>query len=109
MLNYRNFHPAIKINAIVPGSIYSDLRRAKVLGNIYQDINDVKYRWVAYDNWTYEYTFDGIIIIIINQCTNRFIRNDTAMGVARFNHCFSQLLLWSTLSQLWKKTTLTLP
>ena len=72
MLNIGIFHPAIKINATVPGSIYSDLRRAKVLGNIYKDKNDVKYRWVAYDNWTYEYSFDGIviIIIIIKQCTD---------------------------------------
>ncbi|CAG2112721.1 unnamed protein product [Medioppia subpectinata] len=48
----------IKVGAKVPGSIYSDLRRAQVLKqDLLYEKNDVNYRWVAYDNWTYERTF----------------------------------------------------
>ncbi len=49
------------MKATVPGSIYSDLRRDGVLKeDIYYEYNDVNYRWVSYDNWTYERTFEGI-------------------------------------------------
>lgn len=48
------FNTAIHIEAEVPGSIYSDLRRNKILNqHPYYEKNDVNYRWVAYDNWTY--------------------------------------------------------
>ncbi|CAG2116035.1 unnamed protein product, partial [Medioppia subpectinata] len=53
-----SFNKSIKVGAKVPGSIYSDLRRAQVLKqDLLYEKNDVKYRWVAYDNWTYERTF----------------------------------------------------
>ena len=61
----RNFYSinvwkAIKTGAVVPGSIYSDLRRVGILKDLYQGKNDINYRWVAYDNWTYERTFNGM-------------------------------------------------
>jgi beta-mannosidase len=50
------------VKAKVPGSIYSDLRRDGVLKqDIYYEYNDINYRWVSFDNWTYERIFDGII------------------------------------------------
>ena len=50
----------IKVKALVPGSIYSDLEREGVLKeNIYKEYNDINYRWVSYDNWTYEREFEG--------------------------------------------------
>src|SRR5882724_5276249 len=45
---------AIKTKAKVPGSIYSDLRREGILKDLYVGKNDVNYRWVSYDNLTYE-------------------------------------------------------
>ena len=52
---------AIKIKARVPGTIYSDLRRENVLKeDLNYGENDVNYRWVSYDNWTFERTFNGI-------------------------------------------------
>ena len=51
----------IKVSAKVPGSIYSDLSRAKVLKDyLYHGYNDVNYRWVSYDNWTFVKQFHGM-------------------------------------------------
>ncbi|KAH9491152.1 hypothetical protein DERF_015884 [Dermatophagoides farinae] len=44
--------------AKVPGTIYSDLVNAGILDELYNDFNDVKYRWVSYANWTYVKSFD---------------------------------------------------
>ncbi|XP_054165442.1 beta-mannosidase-like [Oppia nitens] len=53
-----NQNKSVKIGAKVPGSIYTDLRTAKIIPeNLYFTDNDVKLRWVSYDNWTYERTF----------------------------------------------------
>lgn len=50
----------INVAATVPGGIYTDLQNAGVLTeDIFYRFNDVEYRWVARDNWTYLTTFDG--------------------------------------------------
>lgn len=53
-----NSNNSIIIPAQVPGGIYSDLRRSNVLK---QDIlvgkNDIAYRWVGNENWTYTTAF----------------------------------------------------
>lgn len=52
----------------MPGSIYTDLRTAGVLnkGHIFDNYNDLEYRWVAYDNWTFTREFDGEFTLIIS-------------------------------------------
>ncbi|CAG2176241.1 unnamed protein product, partial [Oppiella nova] len=58
-------------DATVPGSIYSDLRREQVLKqDLFFENNDVNYRWVAYDNWTYERTFNVDANIISKKYVN---------------------------------------
>jgi beta-mannosidase len=53
---------AILVKAKVAGSIYSDLRTNNVLKqDLYYGYNDVNYRWVSYDNWTYERNFEGLV------------------------------------------------
>lgn len=43
----------------MPGSIYTDLRRANILTEgFYRNDNDRAYRWVSYLDWTYTKTFD---------------------------------------------------
>lgn len=50
--------------AKVPGGIYSDLRAAGILPeDPLHSQNDVKYRWVSKEDWIFERTFEGIIII----------------------------------------------
>jgi hypothetical protein len=48
-------------DAQVPGGIFSDLKKANILKEdfFFRD-NDIKYRWVSWDNWTYHTTFKGI-------------------------------------------------
>ena len=55
---------AIKVAANVPGNIYTDLFKSGVLkADPYYGKNDINYRWVSYDNWTYEKTFNGKFFI----------------------------------------------
>jgi beta-mannosidase len=59
------------VKARVPGSIYSDLLRDSVLKeDLYYENNDINYRWVSYDNWTFERTFEGFVNLIKIQKTN---------------------------------------
>lgn len=44
--------------ANVPGGIYSDLMNGKFIDDVFYKHNDIKYRWVAYHSWTYNYTFN---------------------------------------------------
>ena len=67
---YYNFIVGIsKIVGHVPGSIYTDLMYNKIIGEPYYRFNDVAYRWVAKDNWTYTSYFlsksDLILYIFI--------------------------------------------
>ena len=51
---------AIKVSSKVPGSIYTDLKRNGTLKqDFYFGSNDINYRWVANDNWTFVKTFHG--------------------------------------------------
>ncbi|XP_071452047.1 beta-mannosidase [Hetaerina americana] len=53
-----NSNKSISVSAKVPGGIYSDLISAHILGeDVYYKSNDEDYRWVAYDNWTYQRNF----------------------------------------------------
>ncbi|KAJ9591466.1 hypothetical protein L9F63_002072 [Diploptera punctata] len=45
--------------ATVPGGIYTDLSVAGILTqDIYYRFNDIEYRWVSKENWTYSRTFE---------------------------------------------------
>jgi beta-mannosidase len=51
---------ALTGNAKVPGGIFTDLKNANVLKeHFFFRYNDVQYRWVSWDNWTYHTTFKG--------------------------------------------------
>jgi beta-mannosidase len=51
---------AVSGNAQVPGGIFSDLKKANILKeDFFFRYNDVQYRWVSWDNWTYHTTFKG--------------------------------------------------
>ncbi|XP_077564268.1 beta-mannosidase-like [Haemaphysalis longicornis] len=44
---------AIRVPCIVPGGIYTDLKRAGVIEEPYWGFNDMNYEWVAHENWTF--------------------------------------------------------
>lgn len=45
----------VRLDARVPGGIYSDLNLAQ---DLFYRQNDMVNRWVGYENWTYETTFE---------------------------------------------------
>jgi len=53
-------YAAVSGEAQVPGGIFSDLKKANILKeDFFFRYNDVQYRWVSWDNWTYYTTFKG--------------------------------------------------
>ncbi|KAJ9591465.1 hypothetical protein L9F63_002071 [Diploptera punctata] len=55
----RNENGTYKVAATVPGGIYTDLSVAGILTqDIYYRFNDIEYRWVSKENWTYSRTFE---------------------------------------------------
>ena len=70
--------------ATVPGGIYSDLERNGILSNPLQSNNDVNYRWVSLDGWTYEKTFDGKVAESLREKVFSFLFNFIC-GIIRFS------------------------
>ncbi|KAK6639866.1 hypothetical protein RUM43_008141 [Polyplax serrata] len=54
-----NGNKSIEVEAKVPGGIYTDLQSAGLLtqGDIFYRFNDINYRWVSKENWTYQTKF----------------------------------------------------
>ncbi|KAK8727944.1 hypothetical protein OTU49_009522 [Cherax quadricarinatus] len=52
---------SVTVSGTVPGGVYSDLLLADVLtgGDLYYRYNDLDYRWVAEENWTYSTLVQG--------------------------------------------------
>ncbi|XP_049271905.1 beta-mannosidase-like [Rhipicephalus sanguineus] len=48
---------AIKVRAIVPGGIYTDLMRSGIISEPYYGFNDVNYEWIALEDWTFYRSF----------------------------------------------------
>ena len=54
-----NGNGTYKASATVPGGIYTDLTAAGILKeDIYYRFNDLAYRWVSMEDWTYNKTFE---------------------------------------------------
>ncbi|GFU32736.1 beta-mannosidase [Nephila pilipes] len=48
---------SVVVTSKVPGSIYSDLRNHNIIQDPYFGKNDLLYRWVAHDSWTFTKKF----------------------------------------------------
>ncbi|XP_064471822.1 beta-mannosidase-like [Ornithodoros turicata] len=48
----------LNISAQVPGGIYTDLHRNHIIGEPYYGFNDIVYRYVSNENWTFSREFD---------------------------------------------------
>ncbi|KAK7070125.1 hypothetical protein SK128_023979 [Halocaridina rubra] len=85
-LTYRSTHPkppkpipsnwslynsdnSIQTSGSVPGGVYSDLLANGILdtGDLYYRFNDIDYRWVARDNWTYSTTFTAHADVVTHE------------------------------------------
>ncbi|KAJ6252035.1 beta-mannosidase [Anaeramoeba flamelloides] len=52
-----NVNRSFSLDAKVPGSVQTSLESEAIIGNIYYRFNDVNYRWISYDTWSYKTTF----------------------------------------------------
>ncbi|BES93568.1 beta-mannosidase [Nesidiocoris tenuis] len=77
-----NSNRSISINATVPGGIYSDLINAGIIKDyIFYGKNDMNYRWVGYENWTYSRTFKLSENDLIREARLVFHGLDTISGI----------------------------
>ena len=56
----QNANKSISVPGEVPGNVHTALYRDGTIMNPYFRFNDVNYRWIAYDNWTYSRTIEGL-------------------------------------------------
>ncbi|XP_075550188.1 beta-mannosidase-like [Dermacentor variabilis] len=52
-----NRNKSYQFSGVVPGNVYTDLMRAKLIDNAYYRDNDERFAWVGHDNWTYTRDF----------------------------------------------------
>ncbi|XP_037574491.2 beta-mannosidase-like [Dermacentor silvarum] len=52
-----NRNKSYHFSGVVPGNVYTDLMRAKLIGDAYYRDNDERFAWVGHDNWTYTRDF----------------------------------------------------
>lgn len=89
-LQFTFLFSAFEVPAEVPGGIFTDLRHGSILNeSIYYRFNDVKYRWVSKESWTYFVTFIsmyfGFIIFFYDLWIHLFMEWST-------NHFFYSIL-----------------
>ncbi|XP_015764921.1 PREDICTED: beta-mannosidase-like [Acropora digitifera] len=54
----QNANKSLSVYGEVPGNVHTALFRNGRIPNPYFRFNDVQYRWIAYDNWTYSRTLE---------------------------------------------------
>lgn len=55
-----NANNSISVHGNVPGNVHTALYNNGTIRDPYFRFNDVKYRWIAYDNWTYTRSLEGL-------------------------------------------------
>ena len=79
-----NANKSISVHGNVPGNVHTALYKNGTIKDPYFRFNDVKYRWIAYDNWTYTRSLEGVIIFFFNFSFLLTQENETAKnGVSR--------------------------
>nr|XP_006629912.2 PREDICTED: beta-mannosidase [Lepisosteus oculatus] len=53
----KNKNGSLTLTAAVPGCVHSALLKQGLIQDPYYRFNDLEYRWIALDNWTYSRTF----------------------------------------------------
>uniref|UniRef100_H3C1U4 Beta-mannosidase n=1 Tax=Tetraodon nigroviridis TaxID=99883 RepID=H3C1U4_TETNG len=52
-----NANASVSLAAEVPGCVHTALQKQGYIQDLYFRFNDLSYRWIAYDNWTYSTIF----------------------------------------------------
>ncbi|KAL2099255.1 hypothetical protein ACEWY4_005735 [Coilia grayii] len=53
----RNENGTYNLPAVVPGCVHTALHKQNFIQDPYYRLNDLEYRWISLDNWTYSLTF----------------------------------------------------
>ena len=61
-----NASTSVSVNGHVPGSVHMALFRSGKIDDPYFRFNDVKYRWIAKENWTYSRDFEGVFFSFLS-------------------------------------------
>lgn len=61
-----NANKSISVHGNVPGNVHTALYKNGTIRNPYFRFNDVKYRWIAYDNWTYTRSLEGLDMFLFH-------------------------------------------
>ena len=61
----QNANKSFSVPGEVPGNVHTALYRNGLIKDPYFRFNDVKYRWIAYDNWTYTRSLEGLNILFV--------------------------------------------
>ena len=61
-----NANNSISVPGTVPGNVHTALYRNGNISDPYFRFNDFKYRWIAYDNWMYTRTLEGLNNILFS-------------------------------------------
>ena len=73
----------------MPGGIYTDLKNAKILDdNLFYRFNDIDYRWVSKENWTYSTSFDVFPEILEKKNINLVFHGIDTVGDIYLNENF---------------------
>lgn len=61
----------------IPSGVYSALEDANITGSVLYSYNDVNFRWIARDNWTYTLNFAGNLNLwIVRKLVHMKFEND---------------------------------
>ena len=61
-----NVNKSISVSGNVPGNVHTALYKNGTLRDPYFRFNDVEYRWIAYDNWTYTRSLEGLDVFLFH-------------------------------------------
>lgn len=59
-----NANMSISVYGNVPGNVHTALYKNGTIKDPYFRFNDVNYRWIAYDNWTYTRSLEGVNMFV---------------------------------------------
>uniref|UniRef100_A0AAZ3R820 Beta-mannosidase n=1 Tax=Oncorhynchus tshawytscha TaxID=74940 RepID=A0AAZ3R820_ONCTS len=67
----QNSNGSLSLPAEVPGCVHSALLKQGFIKDLYFRFNDVAYRWIALDNWTYTTTFSIDLPVLCSRAKQR--------------------------------------
>uniref|UniRef100_A0A4W5L5H4 Beta-mannosidase-like galactose-binding domain-containing protein n=1 Tax=Hucho hucho TaxID=62062 RepID=A0A4W5L5H4_9TELE len=67
----QNSDGSVSLPAEVPGCVHSALLKQGFIKDLYFRFNDVAYRWIALDNWTYTTTFSINLVVLCSRAKQR--------------------------------------